>query len=312
MPGAYTAPPARREPDRSLDEEATLAPMDLRQMLVMLRQRVWLILGITLAFGGLATWFALTSAPEFEATATVRLTDSRRQLTGGLVDATPSTPLRPSSDPVLSEVAVLMSREVVGQVVDSIQSLRMRTDGFNQRVIEQFSLSAGGSIRRLPTISLSFDSRGATARMAGTEAVRAPYGQAMRVGDVQFVVSGKPEASKHGDMIVLSRDDAVDRLVKSIHAKPREGTDVIDVSLASTDPMLAQRVVNTLVAVFQQNSIEDAAQEARMHAPASSRASRRAASFRAARPGAASTPRSRTAGTSASARTRNGATPKAP
>src|SRR5690242_21558306 len=161
IPGAYTAPPVRREPERSLDEEATLAPMDLRQMLVMLRQRIWLILGITLAFGGLATWFALTSAPEFEATATVRLTDSRRQLTGGLVDAAPSSPLRPSSDPVLSEIAVLMSREVVGQVVDSIQSLRMRTDGFNQRVIEQFSLSAGVSIRRLPTISLSFDSHGA-------------------------------------------------------------------------------------------------------------------------------------------------------
>ena len=264
IPGAYSAPPARREPDRSLDDEATLAPMDLRQALVMLRQRIWLIFGITLAFGGLATWFALTSAPQFEATATVRLTDSRRQLTGGLVDATPTTPLRPSSDPVLSEVAVLMSREVVGQVVDSIASLRMRTDGFNRRVVEQFSLPAGGSIRRLPTIDLAFDSHGTTASMDGTGSVRAPYGQAMRVGDVQFVVSGKPEASKHGNLVVLSRDDAVDRLVKSIHAKPREGTDVIDVSFASTDPALAQRVVNTLVAVFRQNSIEDAAQEARL------------------------------------------------
>jgi len=264
IPGAYTAPPARREPDRSLDEEATLAPMDLRQMLVMLRQRIWLILGITLAFGGLATWFALTSSPEFEATATVRLTDSRRQLTGGLVDATPSAPLRPSSDPVLSEVAVLMSREVVGQVVDSIASLRTRTDGFNRRVIEQFSLPAGSSSRRLPTINLAFDSRGTTASMAGVPSVRAAYGQMMHVGDVSFVVSGKPEASKHGDLVVLSRDDAVDRLVKSIHAKPREQTDVIDVSFASTDPVLAQRVVNTLIAVFQQNSIEDAAQEARL------------------------------------------------
>ncbi|HEV2179077.1 MAG TPA: Wzz/FepE/Etk N-terminal domain-containing protein, partial [Gemmatimonadaceae bacterium] len=264
IPGAYTAPPARREPDRSLDEEATLAPMDLRQMLAMLRQRVWLILGITLAFGGLATWFALTSSPEFEATATVRLTDSRRELTGGLVDATPAAPLRPSSDPVLSEVAVLMSREVVGQVVDSIASLRMRTDGFNRRVVEQFSLGAGSGARRLPTINLAFDSHGTTASMDGVTPVRAAYGQMMRVGDVQFVVSGKPEASKHGDLVVLSRDDAVDRLVKSIHAKPREQTDVIDVSFASTDPGLAQRVVNTLITVFQQNSIEESAQEARL------------------------------------------------
>ena len=261
--GAYAAS-ARREPDRSLDEEATLAPMDLRQMLVMLRQRMWLILGITLAFGGLAAWFALRSAPEFEATATVRLTDSRRQLTGGLVDATPTAPLRPSSDPVLSEVAILMSREVVGQVVDSIASLRMRTDGFNRRVITQFSLPAATSAHRLPRINLAFDSHGATAAMDGATSVREPYGQPMSLGGVQFVVSEKPGASKHGDLVVLGRDDAVDRLVSSIHAKPREGTDVIDVSFASTDPVLAQHVVNTLIAVFQQNSIEDAAQEARL------------------------------------------------
>lgn len=263
-PAAFTPPPARRESDRGFDDEATLAPMDLRQMLAMLRQRVWMIVGITLAFGGLATWFALTTAPTFEATATVRLTDSRRELTGGLVDATPSSPLRPSSDPVLSEVAVILSHEVVGKVVDSISSLRMRTDGFNRRVIDQFRLPAAGSSDRLPKIDLAFDSHGTTATVPGEEPQRAAYGGALRIGDVQFVVKGKPEAAKHGAIVVLSRDDAVDRLVKGIHAKPREGTDVIDVSFASTDPTLAQHVVNTLVAVYQQNSIEDAAQEARL------------------------------------------------
>ncbi|HKV50176.1 MAG TPA: polysaccharide biosynthesis tyrosine autokinase [Gemmatimonadaceae bacterium] len=237
--------------------------MDLRQVLVMLRQRIWLIFGITLAFGGLATWFALTSAPTFEATATVRLTDSRRELTGGLVDATPTQSLRTTSDPVLSEIAVLMSREVVGKVVDSVASLRMRTDGFNRRVVDKFSLSETGTAR-LPAINLVFDSRGVTASTPGAETVSAPYGAPLRIGNVEFVISGKPDASKHGKIVVLGRDDAVDRLVKSIHAKPREGTDVIDASFASTDPVLAQRVVNTLVAVFQENSIEDAAQAARL------------------------------------------------
>jgi capsular exopolysaccharide synthesis family protein len=246
-----------------LDDEATLAPMDLRQVLVMLRQRIWLILGVTLAFGGLATWFALTSAPTFEATATVRLTDSRRELTGGLVDA-PSTPLRPTSDPVLSEIAVLMSHEVVGKVVDSIASLRMRTDDFNRRVVDKFALPESVTTARLPAINLAFDSRGVTASTAAGESVRAAYGAPLRINNVQFVVTGKPEGSKHGQLLVLGRDDAVDRLVKSIHAKPREGTDVIDVSFASTDPVLAQHVVNTLVTVFQQNSIEDAAQAARL------------------------------------------------
>lgn len=263
VPVAYTAPPARREPDRSLDDEATLAPMDLRQVLVMLRQRIWLILGVTLAFGSLATWFALTSAPTFEATATVRLTDSRRELTGGLVDA-PSAPLRPTSDPVLSEIAVLMSHEVVGKVVDSMASLRMRTEDFNRRVVENFVFRDSASTARLPAISLAFDSRGVTASTAGSESVRAAYGTPLRIKNVQFVITGKPEGSKHGQLLVLGRDDAVDRLVKSIHAKPREGTDVIDVSFASTDPVLAQHVVNTLVTVFQQNSIEDAAQAARL------------------------------------------------
>ncbi|MGH7649184.1 MAG: polysaccharide biosynthesis tyrosine autokinase [Gemmatimonadaceae bacterium] len=247
-----------------MDDEATLAPMDLRQVLVMLRQRIWLILGVTLAFGGLAAWFAMTSAPTFEATATVRLTDSRRQLTGGLVDATPTQSLRPSSDPVLSEIAVLMSHGVVGKVVDSIASLRMRTDDFNRRVVDKFALTESVSTARLPAISLAFDSRGVTASTAGAETVHAAYGAPLQIKNVQFVITGKPEGSKHGQLLVLGRDDAVDRLVKSIHAKPREGTDVIDVSFASTDPVLAQRVVNTLVSVFQQNSIEDAAQAARL------------------------------------------------
>lgn len=264
LPAAYTAPPARREPDRSLDDEATLAPMDLRQVLVMLRQRIWLILGVTLACGGAATWFALTSSPTFEATATVRLTDSRRELTGGLVDATPSQALRPTSDPVLSEIAVLMSHEVVGKVVDSIASLRMRTDGFNRLAVERFALPESANAARQPAIDLAFRAHDFTASLPGAQSVQANYGEPVQIGNARFVISAKPEGAKHGRIVVLGRDDAVDRLVKSIHAKPREGTDVIDVSFASTDPVLAQQVVNTLVTVFQQNSIEDAAQEARL------------------------------------------------
>lgn len=263
LPAPRTAPSARWEAEPAA-EEATLAPLDLRQALAILRQRMWFIIGVTLVCGAAATWLALTSAPTYQATATVRLTDTRQQLTGGLVDANSPAGLRPSSDPVLSEIAVMTSRAVVGKVVDSLPQLRVRADGFDRQAVTDFAILPAADSTRAIRVPLVFGSREVQVTGATGDAVHAAYGDPLSVSGLRFVVTSRPRNAKKGTLVVLTREDAVERLARSIKARPREGTDVIDVSFASTDPVLARNVVNNLVAVFQQNSIEDAAQEARL------------------------------------------------
>ncbi|HEX5181419.1 MAG TPA: polysaccharide biosynthesis tyrosine autokinase [Gemmatimonadaceae bacterium] len=241
-----------------------LAPLDLQQILTMLRRRIWLIVAITALCGGGALWLALTSAPIYEASGTLQLTDTRRALTGGLVDpAENGGGLRPTTDPVLSEVAILTSREVLGQVVDSLPSLRVRTEGFPRQLVTDFSIdTTGPDSARAFALDLSFDSKGVVGT-AGGKATRAAYGEVLDVAGTHFAIASNPK-TKHGELSVSTRDDAVQRLLSNIKAKPREATNVIDVAYTSSDPVLAQRFVNVLVTVFQQHSVDEAAQAARL------------------------------------------------
>src|SRR5512147_2560897 len=87
LPPSRGGPAERRwgaDPD---EPEPSLAPLDLRQILAMLRRRMWLVLALTLLSVGAATYLALTTAPVYQATAVLQLTDTRQELTGGLVDA---------------------------------------------------------------------------------------------------------------------------------------------------------------------------------------------------------------------------------
>src|SRR5512146_736478 len=125
LPALRGAAAERRWAGETDEPEPSLAPLDLRQILAMLRRRVWLVLAITtLALAG-AAYLAVTSNPVYQASAIVQLSDSRRELTGGLADPSAERPSL-TSDPILSEIAVLTSRAVVGKVIDSIPTLRIR------------------------------------------------------------------------------------------------------------------------------------------------------------------------------------------
>jgi capsular exopolysaccharide synthesis family protein len=85
----------------------------------------------------------------------------------------------------------------------------------------------------------------------------------LSISGAHFAIVSRPREAQ-GKLTITRRDDAVEGLSGKIEAKPRENTNVIDVSFESTDPVLAQRFVNTLVAVFQMNSVEISAQQARL------------------------------------------------
>lgn len=255
-----SAQSGRFVPDRD-DDEASLAPLDLRQFLGMLRRRIWLIAGVTVLGAAGMGYYAMKAAPEYQATATLRLTDTRRQLTGGLVDPSENQSLR-STDPVLSQVAVLTSRAIAGMVVDSMPSVRLRVQGFSRRDVDDrvFSVSLPDTISPR-AIDLQFGPTRFAARVPDGASVSSAYGTPAVIEGVRFAIRQRPKAEE-GKLTVLTSQDAAERLAASLKARPREGTNVIDVSYTSTDPAFAQNVVNTLVAVFRRANIADAAQEA--------------------------------------------------
>ncbi|MBX6331561.1 MAG: polysaccharide biosynthesis tyrosine autokinase [Gemmatimonadaceae bacterium] len=262
IPAAAGAPHHRwsNEPEEA---DASLVPLDLREILAILRRRIALILGVTAVAAGIATYFALTAPPRYQAVGTMRLTDTRRQLTSGLVDAADNAP-RMSSDPVLTEIAVLTSRSVVGHVVDSLPILRLRTTGVPAALVRDLVLSPSSEDSLSPrTFTLAFGDVNYTVSAKGKPTVRAAYGEPVDLGTLSFAIARKP-AERKGTITLLRRDDAAAKLAGSIKAKPREGTDVIDVSYTSSDPVLAQHVINTLLSVFQHSSVEAAAEQARL------------------------------------------------
>lgn len=264
LPALRGAAAERRWAGETDEPEPSLAPLDLRQILAMLRRRVWLVLAITtLALAG-AAYLAVTSNPVYQASAIVQLSDSRRQLTGGLADPSAERPSL-TSDPILSEIAVLTSRAVVGKVIDSIPTLRIRARGFSSRQLSGFAVldTAADGAGLLPTLTLAFGATDVTVTGPRGVKLSAPYGVPLQVGGMRFAVTSRPRAET-GTLSVAPAEDAAARLAGSIKAKPRENTNIVDVSYASTDPLRAQQVLNTLVRVFEAASVEDAAQEARL------------------------------------------------
>jgi len=242
----------------------TLAPLDLRQILAILRRRIWWILAFAVLGAGGAAYFASTAKPVYQATGTIRLTENRQRLTSGLTGQTDSRPLL-TADPLLSQIAILTSRGVVGGVVDSMPRLRIRTEGFPASFVTDFAIpgSPEATASLGTSIALTFGPKSVTAVATGGERATAGYGEPLDLAGVHFAISAQP-GSNSGTLKVLHRVDAVVGLAKGIQAKPRQETNVIDVSFNSTSPELAQDVINNLVQTFKQSSIEDAAQEARL------------------------------------------------
>ena len=244
--------------------EMTLAPLDLRQIFAILRRRIWWILAFATLGAGAAGYMAFTARPVYQATGTIRLTESRQRLTGGLTGQSEARPLL-AADPLLSQIAILTSRAVVGGVIDSMPELRVRTGDFPARLVTDFSIpgTPEETASLGTTIALSFGAHDVTAVADSGARATAAYGEPLDLAGVHFAISARP-SSGSGTLKVLHRVDAVVSLARAIQAKPREETNVIDVSYASNDPEVAQSVINSLVQTFKESSIEDAAQEARL------------------------------------------------
>lgn len=211
-----------------------------------------LVAGLTLAATAL---LMVISTSRYSARASIRMASERRTLTSGVENA-PQTLDRPV-DPLLSAVQVLISRKLVGSVVDSL--------GLRLQPVTPLTLGAPLIGPRLPagalqevlvdsaapvdTLVLRFTDQGVIARSSGGESA-AGYGEALRLGAVRLTVLEPPPVA-YTVAVVQARELTIDQALRNLKVVPRPGTDVIDVRYVDADPGTAQDFANRLARAFQ-------------------------------------------------------------
>src|SRR4051812_25136111 len=92
-----------------------------------LLHRHWLLILLVTAAAVMALMYKIRNElPLYRATAVIRLEDKQRELSGSLPTRPMYSGLRPFTDPVLSQIYVLQSRNVAQEVVDR-EGLRLRS-----------------------------------------------------------------------------------------------------------------------------------------------------------------------------------------
>ena len=260
-------------PVRRWDEDSEYAPpdyhapvavgsetIDLKELLAVLRRNVWLVLYIALATTGLALLFVMNAEPRFRAQASLRFLDERRMMTGGIEAEVLDGVMGKKADPLLSQIELLRSRSVLGEVVDA-QALRF-TPGEGVASLKDVQ---GLSVLPDAPADSFFITPGPQSYVVRSQrgaADTASYGESVQVQGVSFTIeNGAIEEESSFSLGV--RDDAIDRLASNLRVSPREGTDIIDLVYVSTDPLLSQRVVNGTARIFRERSLEAAKTQSR-------------------------------------------------
>lgn len=233
-------------------------PLNLRDWFAVVRRHFLLAAGVTAAALAVAAYVAYTSPPVYRATSVVRLVDARRALAGGLVDGEEQEGVLRPANPVLSQVEVLRSRAIAGAVVDAMPALRVRTGGFDVALLNDVHLAPDV---HSDSLELRFGAPMVTVGW-GREQREVAYGAPVAVGGIGFTIPTRPERES-GTLLVISRDAAVSQVARRLLVKPRENTDVIDITFTASDPERAQEVANRVAEVFQAANVQAAQQEAR-------------------------------------------------
>lgn len=227
------------------------------QIFGILRRRYRLVLLITVLGAAAGAFLASREPPTYRAGAVLRVAGERRSLTGEMEEPTPVQSR--TTDPILSLIQLVKSRSVLGAVVDSLGlQLQSRTPEFSTGQISHLAVdprAAGDSV------VLEFAPDQVTARYAGRQ-VSGAYGQALPLGPVRFAVTARPELPR-AVLGIAPREAMIDWLVGGVGVTGRAGTDLIDVAFVSSDPRLAQQIVNRTVQIFQAMNVQAAKEKSR-------------------------------------------------
>jgi succinoglycan biosynthesis transport protein ExoP len=221
---------------------------DLKEILAIIRRRKWLVLFMAACASAVAGYFAYTKTPIYLAAASVRIADERRAISGGIADA-PSANIGSSYwvDPVLSQIQVLKSREVAAEAVKRQPfGTSILTDGFPTTLIQNVRVD---SVERTLSLPTDFDSQGFVLH-DGDARIRGAYGKLVSIDGLSFTIARRPP-HRSAKIVIRTALDAIAVLLDGVDARPRKSTDVVDVTYRANDPVVAQQVVNTIIASYK-------------------------------------------------------------
>jgi len=213
----------------------------------VLTRRLWLILVIFAATAGAAIWAVARQQTLYEASASLQVNDPIEPARG-LVNQVRVSGLD-FLDPIVSEIQVLKSSRVARAVADSL-GLRLtpvdptlhRSDLFLDTRVDSLAPESAYTLR------YSQDRMGAALFNSGGEEIgRAGLGERLNApaAGVSFTVQAPPnDSDSEFEVRVLSLEQAAAPIPGGIRATPRENTNIMDIWLVFTDPVLTDDVLN--------------------------------------------------------------------
>jgi len=235
---------------------AATESISVRDLLLVLRRHVVLVLGAVAACLALTAFVVLRQPPRYRATAVVQLTEARQSITHAIEYRDERSR---ASDAPLSHIQVLKSRAVIGTVVDS-EGLRLRPDtrGVSPALLTHAQVEPAVLE---DTFVVSFSKAAMTVRN-GARTTEVPYGMPYRSAGVSFVVPSNPGIPQ-ARFVIAPREQTIDGVLQNLRVAPRGETNVVDVSYVDGIPTVAQRAVNRLVRTFQDVNVRAAQSESR-------------------------------------------------
>ena len=257
-PGGCTGPQTSQAPHRHPPSPDTI---DLRELIAVLRRHARLLFACTLGAVAGAAVLVIFQRPEYRATATIRLKNERQVLTGTIETPGLDQMLGKTVDPLLSQLEVMRSRTVAGEVVRRT-GLRLvpLDDNLSYGSMSAVSVSDAGAT---DTLEFRFGDTGFTVRGQRVPMRRASYGQRVEVAGAALTISGRPGEGGSARVAVLDEQEVVEHVQDHLRAVTLDKTDVVDVSYTDPDPDRARAVANTAVAVFREANANEAQQLSR-------------------------------------------------
>ena len=223
----------------------------------LVRRNWQIVLAETVAALLVAALLIHLDQPLYRAMATIRYEDKSRALSGGLGGGAAEQLGGPATDPLLTQIQVLQSRAVATEVVNR-EGLRVTIDPARiaDGLVQDVQVPDEGTNEKLEA---TFGS-GTYSISDGRAVATATYGSPVKLGGVQLTVGRRPDVDK-AVLQVAPLDRAVDNFISALRGRPRERTDIIDVTYESPNPGVAKLVANAAVMVFQDHNATSAKQE---------------------------------------------------
>lgn len=272
--------------------------IDLQELIGAISGGRWILLAVTAVFLLFGAFYAWTATRVYDADALVQVEKEESGFTAALGEMAEFMG-KPSA--VTAEVELLMSRMIVGSVVDSLQlaiiarpnyfplvgramSRGHRAESDNQEVAPAFlglrSYAWGGEFVRVSTFDvpnaligkpfeLEVTEQGFVLRFDGQDVLAGAVGARVE-GQVlsgrKVVVFVQDLVAAPGTTFTLMRENrtaAIERIQADLRVSERgKDSGILQVAYSSSDPVLAREIVNRLMIAYQRQNIERRSAEA--------------------------------------------------